>query len=321
MRALLVVNPKATATSKRSRDVLVRALRSEVDLAVEYTRRRGHAVRLAREAVQHGIDLVVTLGGDGTVNEVVNGLMTAEPSTAEPSTADLARPSAERLPALAVVPGGSTNVFARALGLPREWPEATSVILDGVRLGRFRSVGLGRADDRYFTFCAGFGLDAAVVHRVEQARLRGRVSTPGLYFRAIFSQFVLGQERRHPGITLDRPDGVVASELATVIIQNTAPWTYVGDREVNPNPQASFHLGLDVLALRRLRVPSATRTVTQSMSRNPDPRGRHILRLHDLDEFTLVAARPQAFQLDGDYLGEREKVRFTSVTAALRVIC
>jgi diacylglycerol kinase family enzyme len=195
------------------------------------------------------------------------------------------------------------------------------VILDGVRLGRFRSVGLGRADDRYFTVCAGFGLDAAVVHRVEQARRRGRVSTPGLYFRAIFSQFVLGQERRHPGIMLDRPDGVVASELATVIIQNTAPWTYVGDREVNPNPEASFDLGLDVLALRRLRVPSTARTVTQFVSRNPDPRGRHILRLHDLDEFTLVAARPQAFQLDGDYLGEREKVRFTSVTAALRVIC
>jgi diacylglycerol kinase family enzyme len=316
MRALLVVNPKATATSQRTRDVLVRALRSEVDLTVEYTRRRNHAVTLGREAAEHGMDLVVALGGDGTVNEVVNGLMTAEPATV-----DLDQPSAERLPALAVVPGGSTNVFARALGLPRDWAEATSVILDGVRLGRFRSVGLGRADDRYFTFCAGFGLDAAIVHRVEQARLRGRVSTPALYLRAMISQYVLGSERRHPDITLDRPDGVVASELATVIIQNTAPWTYLGDREMNPNPEASFDLGLDVLALRRLRVPSTTRTVTQFLSRKPDPRGRQILRMHDLDEFSLVSARPQAFQLDGDYLGEREKVRFASVSAALRVIC
>ncbi|MEU7973998.1 diacylglycerol kinase family protein [Micromonospora sp. NPDC049089] len=316
MRAVLVVNPKATTTSERSRDVLVRALRSEVDLSVRYTRRRGHAVALAREAAAEGVDLVVTLGGDGTVNEVVNGLMTAEP----PTRGDDA-PMAERLPALATVPGGSTNVFARAVGLPREWPEATSMILEGLRLGRSRTVGLGLADDRYFTFCAGFGLDAAVIHRVEQARRKGRVSTPSLYLRSIMNQYFFASDRRHPAIVLERPGEPAETELATVIIQNTAPWTYLGDREVNPNPAASFDLGLDVLALRQLRVASTTRTVTQFLSRQPDPRGRQVLRLHDTPEFTLVSGRPQAFQLDGDYLGEREKVRFTSVPAALRVIC
>jgi len=316
MRAVLVVNPKATSTSERSRDVLVRALRSEVDLAVRYTRRRGHAVALAQEAVRDGVDLVVTLGGDGTVNEVVNGLMAAEPATMATG-----RTPAERLPALAVVPGGSTNVFARALGLPREWPEGTSVILEGLREGRSRTIGLGRADDRYFTFCAGLGLDAAVVRRVERARGRGQVSTAGLYLRATLNQYFLGSDRRHPTIGLERPGEPTESELATVIIQNTAPWTYLGERPINPNPGASFDRGLDVFALRRLRVPSTTRTVTQILSRNPDPRGGQVLRLPDLDEFTLVTARPQAFQLDGDYLGEREKVRFTSVPAALRVIC
>ena len=109
-----MVNPKATTTSERSRDVLVRALRSEVDLSVRYTRRRGHAVALAREAAAEGVDLVVTLGGDGTVNEVVNGLMTADPPKLGDDTS-----MADRLPALATVPGGSTNVFARAVGLPR----------------------------------------------------------------------------------------------------------------------------------------------------------------------------------------------------------
>ncbi|AVT30482.1 MULTISPECIES: diacylglycerol kinase family protein [unclassified Plantactinospora] len=316
MRAILVVNPKATTTTGRGRDVLVRALRSEVDLTVEYTRRRGHAVTLAREAARQGVDLVVTLGGDGTVNEVVNGLMTAGPS----GTAD-DRPPAGRLPALAAVPGGSTNVFARALGLPREWPEATSMILEALRVGRVRTIGLGLADDRYFTFCAGLGMDAAVIHRVERARRRGRVSTPSLYLRSIVSQYLVGAERRHPTIRLERPGEITEGDLATVVIQNTAPWTYIGDREVNPNPDASFDLGLDILALRRLRVPSTTRMVTQSLSRRPDPRGRQILRLHDLEEFTLVAEQSQAFQLDGDYLGERNKVRFTSVPAALRVIC
>ena len=311
-----MVNPKATTTSERSRDVLVRALRSEVDLSVRYTRRRGHAMDLAREAAQEGVDLVVTLGGDGTVNEVVNGLMAAEPPTFRTGAT-----SAERLPALATVPGGSTNVFARALGLPREWPDGTSMILEGLRLGRSRTIGLGRADDRYFTFCAGFGVDAAVIHRVEQARKRGRVSSPALYLRSTVRQYFLASDRRHPAITLERPGESAEDELATVIIQNTAPWTYLGEREINPNPDASFDLGLDVLALRQLRVASTTRTVTQFFARNADPRGRQVLRLHDVAEFTLLSARPQAFQLDGDYLGDREKVRFTSVPAALRVIC
>jgi diacylglycerol kinase family enzyme len=307
MRALLVVNPKATTTSERARDVLVRALRSEFDLAVQHTRRRGHATALAREAAEDGVDVLVTLGGDGTINEAVNGLM--------------AGGSPERRPALAVVPGGSTNVFARALGLPKGWAEGTSVILEALHAERVRTIGLGRADDRYFTFCAGLGLDASVVRRVEQARLRGRTSTPALYLRSAVNQYFLAMDRRHPAITLERPGEPAESDLSTVIIQNTAPWTFLGDRAINPNPEASFDLGLDALALRRLRVPSTARTVTQLLSGRLDPHGPQVLRLHDVAEFTVLADRPQPFQLDGDYIGEREKVRLTSVPAALRVIC
>lgn len=316
MQAVLVVNPKATTTTERSRDVLVRALRSEVELTVHYTRQRGHAATLARQAAEAGVDLVVTLGGDGTVNEVVNGLMAAQPATV-----DLARPSAERLPALAVVPGGSTNVFARALGLPRDWPEGTSVILEGLRRGRSRTIGLGRADDRYFTFCAGFGLDAAVVGRVERARRRGRVSTPSLYLRSAVGQYFLGRKQRHATLRLEQPGEPSEEPLAFAIVQNTAPWTYLGEREVNPNPLASFDLGLDVMALRELQVSSTLRTVTQILSTDPDPHGKQVLRLHDVNEFTLVASAPKPFQVDGDYLGERDKVHFTAVPAALRVIC
>ena len=238
MRALLLVNPKATTTTERGRDVLVRALRSEVDLAVAYTRRRGHATALARDAARDGLDLVVTLGGDGTVNEAVNGLM-AEGEYAEDR------------PALAVVPGGSTNVFARALGLPGDWAEGTGVILEALREGRTRTIGLGRADDRYFTFCAGVGLDAEVVHRVERARLRGRTSTPWLYLRHTVSQYFLDTDRRRPPVTLERPGEPPEPGLATVIVQNTAPWTYFRDRPVNPCPEASFDTGLDLLDANR----------------------------------------------------------------------
>jgi diacylglycerol kinase family enzyme len=308
VRALLVVNPQATTTSERSRDILVRALRSEVDLEVAKTRRRGHAATIVREAALGGVDLVVTLGGDGTVNEVVNGLMTVDGD-------------ATKRPALGVVPGGSTNVFARALGLPKDWAEGTGVILEALRDGRTRTVGLGRADDRYFTFCAGLGLDAAVIRRVERARQRGRVSTPTLYLRSTVAQYFLGTDRREPAITLERADEPPEADLATAIVQNTAPWTYLGDRAVNPNPSASFDLGLDVMAMRVLHVPSTTRTIAQILSRHPQPRGRQVLRLHDLDAFTLRATRLLPFQLDGDYLGERDKVDFASAPAALRVVC
>ncbi|MFC3383833.1 diacylglycerol/lipid kinase family protein [Couchioplanes azureus] len=316
MRALLVVNPKATTTSERSRDVLVRALRSQVELTVEYTLERGHATTIARKAVESGVDLIVTLGGDGTINEAVNGMMTADPGLASQRTSP-----ALRLPALAVVPGGSTNVFARALGMPRDWVEGTGVILDGLRSGRHRVIGLGRADDRYFTFTAGLGLDAAVTRRVEQARLRGRTSTPALYLRSLIGEVLSGEDRKTPPLSIERPGEEPETGLGTVIIQNTAPWTYVGDRPINPNPQASFDRGLDVLALRSLGVASTTRTVTQMASRRADPRGRNVLRMHDQAEFTIVASRPQSFQVDGDYLGERQKVHFLSVPDALRVIC
>ncbi|HEX6074887.1 MAG TPA: diacylglycerol kinase family protein [Micromonosporaceae bacterium] len=307
MRALLVVNPKATTTSGRGQDVLARALRSEVDLDVEYTRRRGHAAELTGRAVKEGVDLVVTLGGDGTVNEVVNGMLGDGPGNPDG-------------PALAVVPGGSTNVFARALGLPGDWAEGTGVILEALREGRTRIIGLGRANERWFTFCAGMGLDAEVIRRVERARLRGRVSTPGLYLRSAVAQY-FADNRRRPHITLDVPGTAAQPGLGTVIVQNTAPWTYLGSRPVNPNPEASFDLGLDVLATRGQHLPSTLRTANQILSRDPDPHGRRVLRLHDLDSFTLRAQQPVAFQVDGDYLGERELVRFAAEPQAIRVVC
>src|SRR5262245_60303039 len=290
MRALLVVNPNATTTSEHGRDLLVRALRSEVDLRVEYSMRRGHAVSLAQDAVRDGIDLVVTLGGDGTVNEVVNGLLAGD--------RDPEFGAGER-PLLAVVPGGSANVFARALGLPRDWAEGTQVILSALRAGRTRTIGLGRADDRYFTFCAGLGLDAEVVRRVERARLKGRMSSPGLYLRSTFLQF-LATDRSTVSIILERPGEDPVEGLALAVVQNTAPWTFMGDWAVNACPGASFDSGLDLMAMTALRFAGAARTATQILSRRPNPHGRHILNVHDLDEFTLRSSRPLAFQLDGD---------------------
>jgi len=320
MRALLVVNHRATTTSARVRQVLVQALRSEVDLDVAYTQRRGHAANLAQRAAKDGFDVVVALGGDGTVNEIVNGLLIDGPGP--------------RVPALAVVPGGSTNVFARAIGLPNDWVEATGVLLEALREGRSQVIGLGRADDRYFTFCAGFGLDAEVIHRVEQARRRGNTATPLLYARALAGRYLMPTDRPHSRIRLERPGEPTDPDLATVIVQNTTPWTYLGSRPIDACPDASFDLGLDLLGVRALHTPGFARTVSQLLfpdglvrlparqraDRARGPHGGSVLRLHDAAEFTLLAEEPRPFQLDGEYLGERDKIRFVAVPAALRVI-
>lgn len=313
MRAILVVNPSATSTTTRSRDVLVQALRSQVDLQVAYTERRGHGIEIARRAAQDGIDLVAVLGGDGTVNEVANGLMTADDG------ADAGR--ADERPAMTVVPGGSTNVFARALGLPRDWAEGTGIILEALREGRTRRVGLGRADERYFTFCAGLGIDAEVVARVENARRRGATAKAALYLRSALTQYVLTDARRPPAITLEDSEEPPEGPLATVIVQNTAPWTYLRERAVHGCPDAAFDRGLDVLALRELAPAGTIVTAARMLGRRGDLRGKQVLRRHDLPGFTLRSTVPIALQVDGEYVGERQKLDFASIPDALRIVC
>ncbi|OLB75961.1 MAG: diacylglycerol kinase [Actinobacteria bacterium 13_2_20CM_2_71_6] len=313
MRALLVVNHKATTTSGRVRDVLVQALSNVVHLTVEHTRRRGHAASLAQQAAADGMDVVVTLGGDGTVNEAVNGL--------------LAHGTGPDAPALGVVPGGSTNVFARALGLPSDCVEATGVLLEALRANRFRTIGLGRADDRYFTFCAGLGIDAEVIARVERARGDGGNSTSLQYLRALAGQYFLDTDRRKTRITLEQAAGEADENLATVVVQNTSPWTFLGSRRVDACPDASFDLGLDLLGMRALPFTGTSKAMLRMLfpggrpGKPGGPHGRRVLRLHNVTEFGLRATEPVAFQLDGDYLGAREKVRFTAVPSALRVFC
>jgi diacylglycerol kinase family enzyme len=321
MRALLVVNPAATTTSARVRDVIGTALASDLKLEIATTEYRGHARDLARRAAEGGeVQLVVSLGGDGTVNEIVNGLLHDGPDPAG-------------LPRLAVVPGGSTNVFARALGLPNDAVEATGALLDALRAGSSRTVGLGlvrgtpgTADEgvppRWFTFCAGYGFDAGVIGRVEQQRELGKRSTPTLYLRQVARQFLADPHRRHGTITLDRPDQEPVRDLATAIVCNTAPWTYLGNRPVYASPGASFDTALDLLGVSKMSTMSGTRYAAQLLRSTPErgPHGKHAVTLHDLTDFTLHSQAPLPFQVDGDHLGLRTSASFTGVRRALRVI-
>ncbi|MFD7433469.1 diacylglycerol/lipid kinase family protein [Streptomyces sp. NPDC059861] len=321
MRALLVVNPAATTTSARTRDVLIHALASEMKLEAVTTEYRGHARDLGRQAAESDdIDLVVALGGDGTVNEVVNGLLHNGPAPGH-------------VPGLAVVPGGSTNVFARALGLPNDAVEATGALLDALRDGGERTVGLGLTSgtpgtedeavpSRWFTFNAGLGFDAGVVGRVEQQRERGRKSTHALYVRQVLRQLLGEPSRRQGTITMERPGEDAVTDLLLCIASNTAPWTFLGNRPMYASPKASFDTGLDVFGLSRMSTASVARYGTQLLTSSPErgPQGRHAVSLHDLDEFTLHSKAPLPLQMDGDHLGLRTSVTFTGVRRALRVI-
>src|SRR5581483_2207177 len=120
-----------------------------------------HATVICREAALEGYDVVVAFGGDGTVNEAVNGLAGSN----TPLTA---------------LPGGSANVFAKILGIPGEIVDATEHLLRIADDWRPRRVDLGVVNGRLFTFGSGLGIDASVVRRVdERPRLKARLGPGG----------------------------------------------------------------------------------------------------------------------------------------------
>jgi len=309
------MNPKATTASEGTLDVLVGALSSELDLRHEHTRHRGHAADLAEQAAEQGVDVVIAFGGDGTVNEAVTGLMAH------------GRGPQDR-PRLAIVPGGSTNVFARALGLPNHAVEATGALLRMLRHSgeqtRLISLGAVRPDDepeeRYFTFSAGFGFDAAVVGEVERRRAEGKKSTHSLYVRSALREYFRRTDKRNAPITAKLVDGSSLPELFMAILANTSPWTYLGHRPIVATPEAGFDSGLDLFGLTTLATYPVWQTVGRLIASSPRlPQGKGVILRHDLPELTLLAQRPVPFQVDGDYLGPRERVTFRSVPAALRV--
>jgi diacylglycerol kinase family enzyme len=311
VRALLVVNPQATSTTAAGREVLAHALASELKLDVLQTQYRGHAAEATAAAVRGGTELVIAHGGDGTVNEVVNGLLEARPPGEGPADAEA--------PLFAVVPGGSANVFARALGLPKDPLEATSAVLHALADRRTRTVGLGRADDRWFTFNAGLGWDAEVVASVERARARGHEASPTRYARTALRHY-LRQLRNPRSLTIELPGEEPVSGLRLAMVCATDPWTYLGSRPVRTNPGCGETDGLALFALRSLGPGTVLPLIREILRKQGDPNGPNILRRDELPLIRVSSDTPVALQVDGDYLGERSEVEFVAVPRALRVV-
>ncbi len=308
MHALLIVNPHATSTTERRRDLLAHALAGEIDLTVEHTAARGHAADLAAKAAEDRVDLVVVHGGDGTVNEVVNGLLSGGAGADSPI--------------LAIVPGGSTNVFARAVGVAADPTAATEQILQALTTATPpRTVSLGKAGDRYFTFNAGLGIDADVVERVEQRRAAGAKVTAALHIRQAVAAW-FGSDRKIGHLTLDIPGRDPVTGCHLVFVSNVDPWTYLGSRPIRTNPGTSAEGGLGVFAALSLHAPAVARMAGQLLLPNSrkGPHGRRLLRLDDVQSLTVTADEPVGLQLDGDFVGRWSPVQFRSVPDALRVL-
>ena len=319
MRGLLVVNPKATTTSPRVTDVLIHALADELDLDVTVTNHRGHGYTLGAQARTQELDVVLTLGGDGVINEVVNGMLIDGPGP--------------KVPMLGTVPGGSGNVFARSLGLPNDPVEATGQLLDALREKRFRTIGLGtvagltntdRVDPqpiRWFTANAGLGLDAEIISAMENQRRTGETASPTRYLRTALHSFFLRTDRKHPALSLHRSGANPVTGVFMAVVQNTSPWTYFGAWPIDPCPQASFETGLDVFALRAMRVAAAMRATRRMvMSSRAGSSRKAMVVWHDQSQFSITASRPTPIQIDGEAAGLVTEVTFASVPGALRAM-
>jgi len=302
-------------------DLAIRSLSGLVDLDVERTQYRGHARDLAAAA---DADLIIVHGGDGSINEAVNGVMsrdgTGESGTGGPGAGGPGAGPQGR-PLIAIIPGGGANVLAQGLGLPVDAATAIRRLRESLAAGRYRTIGLGLAGDRYFTFSAGLGWDAEVVGEVDRLRAEGHRESATLFLRTMVRSYYRSTDRRRPALTLERDGEPPVSDLFMTIITNRSPWTYLHSRAVLPVPNPDFSSGLDLLAMRRLRLVGIVSAVGQMLYiRSRAPRGRDLMSVLGSESLAVRSSRPIALQVDGEYLGETEAVKFQFVPHALRIV-
>ncbi|GGC66514.1 diacylglycerol kinase family lipid kinase [Hoyosella rhizosphaerae] len=313
MRAMLIVNPHATSTTPSGRDLIGHALSSTLSVRLEHTQYRGHAAELAAEATAQGFPLIIVHGGDGTVNEVVNGILGA------PQEGLLRSLPVGAVPTLAVIPGGSANVFARSLGIEAEPLDAVNQLIDLVRRRQHRRIGLAHCDGRWFLFNAGVGLDAHVVKAVEKGRARGKTASPGRYIRSTIRTF-MRERKLEPALTVTVPSGQTFSDVYFAFISNASPWTYIDERPVVTNPGVDYNSGLGIFAMQSARWIATLRVARQIVFAKDGPRHKKLVRVDDVPTVTVSASRPTGLQVDGDYIGMRQTVTFHAVSDMIDVM-
>ncbi len=279
------------------------------DVQVVETNRRGHATRFAQDAARRGIDVVVSFGGDGTLNEVATGIAGTDT-------------------ALAVLPGGSTNVFARTIGLPNDALAAVDVIVESLERNNIAPIGLGKVNGRYFTFHTGIGYDASVVKRVEQRASLKRYAGHPLFVIAALRTWAFDYSRKHPHFEMrfssndldDVNNDPDVSDGYFTIVLNTNPYTFLGNRPLDLVPDAGLEAGLAVVTFRSLKATHILRSLGSALRGGGVPPAPWLDIRHDVSRLDITSTTPFPYQLDGDYLGETGALHFEHVPGALRLV-
>jgi diacylglycerol kinase family enzyme len=303
-RMLVIVNPYATTVSDRLRNLVVYALQSRYSVEAIDTEKRDHATQICREAAREGYDAVVAFGGDGTVNEAANGLIGSD----TPLTA---------------LPGGSTNVWARTLGIPNDVVDATEHLLRMADDFKPRRVDLGRVNGRHFVFAAGVGLDASVVERVDQHPYRKARFGAWYYSYAAVRIFTRRYLVRPPQVRVSAGDRTL--EGVTVVIQNSDPYTYFRRRPIRVAEPAGLETGTLAASVLKSATPLELPTLIPRLLSGRAKavmRHRQVEGLGELGGFRVEAIdeRPFPVQVDGDYIGEYGEVEFAAVPAGLLAV-
>ena len=310
---MLIVNSFASSVTARNTVVVHRRLsegrrepgtvrttrRHEVE--VVETNRRGHATRFAHDAARRGVDVVIGYGGDGTLNEVATGIAGSEA-------------------ALGVLPGGSTNVFARTLGLPNDPLAAVEHLVNGIEDGDIRSIGLGRVNGRYFCFHTGVGFDAAVVQRVEQRAALKRWLGHPLFIYAGVSTWLTGYDRRRPHFSVFGDGGPRTDDGYFTIVLNTNPYTYLGNRPLDLSPDAGLDRRLVAVTFTTMKARAILSSLAGALRGGGVEAAPHLDIRSDVGELLIEHDEPFPYQLDGDALGTTTRLAFHHVPDAIRLV-
>ncbi|MBS1837413.1 MAG: hypothetical protein JST64_06915 [Actinobacteria bacterium] len=315
MHLLLVINATASSVDDRRRSDVEQHLATGHDLDIVTTTHRGHATEIAAAAVANGIDCVAVFGGDGTLNEVANALVGTDC-------------------VLAALPGGSTNVFARSIGLPRRAAIAAKVTARALSERSIQRIAVGEvvADDaapRAFLCHTGVGWDAALVAEVERRRdgTRRRATIP-LFAGAGLRTFARGYDRsaahfRVGSIRAARPTDEAIDDGMFSLVMNSDPYTFLGPRPFRVAPSADRRSGLAVVTLRRMGTATFLRTVIQALGDGVRPSRDVEIRTGVTSlEVQCLPSRPDGvpYQVDGDHLGNARSLRFRHRADVLRVV-
>jgi diacylglycerol kinase family enzyme len=309
-RMLIIVNPYATTVSDRLKNLVVYALQGRFEVETVATEAQNHATEIGREVRDHGYDVVVAFGGDGTLNEVANGLAGTD------------------VP-VSVLPGGSTNVVCRTLGIPNDVVDATEHLLALADAWEPRRIDLGMVDERRFVFSCGVGIDATVVRRVDaHPKLKSRAG-PYYYSWAALSAFYRQYLYNPVKVRVETNVGGPV-EGVTALAQNSDPFTYFASQPIRVCEGVEIDDGtLAVGVLQRAAQRDMPTLISRLFSdKRPAARHRRIDHFNGVTEATITSVsetrdgipRPFPVQVDGDYIGEKTQLALRVDPQALTVV-